>query len=156
MRGSLPRLLAGPLCHTRRMRILVTGGAGYIGSITARHILEQGLDVTVLDSLVRGHRAAVPEAATFVEADIADRAAVDAALEGCDAVIHCSGYIEVAESVAKPELYLRNNVTVPESVSDPLPSLAKNDAPMNSRKTTAQDDIIRVIWRSWPRNTWTW
>ena len=57
------------------MRLLVTGGAGYIGSIVAQQVLARGDDVTVLDSLYRGHRAAVPEGAAFVEADLLDAAA---------------------------------------------------------------------------------
>ena len=54
------------------MRLLVTGGAGYIGSIVAQQLLARGDDVTVLDSLYRGHRAAVPEGADFVEVDLLD------------------------------------------------------------------------------------
>ena len=65
-----------------RMRLLVTGGAGYIGSIVAQQLLARGDDVTVLDSLYRGHRAAVPEGAAFVEADLLDAAAIAGVLAG--------------------------------------------------------------------------
>ena len=58
------------------MRLLVTGGAGYIGSIVAQQLVARGDDVTVLDSLYRGHRAAVPEGAAFVEADLLDADAI--------------------------------------------------------------------------------
>ena len=59
------------------MNILVTGGAGYIGSATAAKLIEEGHTVTVLDSLVTGHREAVPAGATFVCADLADQDAVE-------------------------------------------------------------------------------
>ena len=58
------------------MKLLVTGGAGYIGSIVATHLLEAGHDVVVLDNLERGHRSAVPEDARLVIADLRDQAAI--------------------------------------------------------------------------------
>jgi len=97
----------------RTVRILVTGGAGYIGSITVRRLLEAGHDVCVLDSLERGHHAAVDRAARLVIGSVGDAAAVDTALEGCDAVIHCAGLIEVAESQERPWAYWRANVAEP-------------------------------------------
>jgi len=95
------------------VRVLVTGGAGYIGSITTRHLLEQGHDVRVLDSLVHGHREALVDDAELTVADVGDAGALDRVLRGCDAVIHCAGFIEPAESVVRPELYFRNNVAAP-------------------------------------------
>jgi len=94
------------------MRLLVTGGAGYIGSIVAQQLLARGDDVTVLDSLYRGHRAAVPEGAAFVEADLLDAAATDGVLAGgsFDAVVHFAALSLVAESVEHPERYWRGNV----------------------------------------------
>ncbi len=70
------------------MRLLVTGGAGYIGSIVAQQLLERGDEVTVLDSLDRGHRGAVPPGAAFVQADLLDADAVNAAVNGFDGVLH--------------------------------------------------------------------
>ena len=93
------------------MRLLVTGGAGYIGGIVAEDLLAAGHQVTVLDSLVRGRREAVPAAAHFVQADVGDGAAL-AALFGSsrfDAVLHFAAFIEAGEAVAKPEMYLQNN-----------------------------------------------
>jgi UDP-glucose 4-epimerase len=93
------------------MKLLVTGGAGYLGSVVANHLLEGGHEVVVLDSLYRGHREAVPDAARFVQADLLDEAATRAALaEGFDAVIHFAALALVAESVAHPERYYRGNV----------------------------------------------
>jgi UDP-glucose 4-epimerase len=84
------------------MRILVTGGAGYIGSITVRRLLDAGHEVVVVDSLVRGHREAVDPRAIFVEGEVGDTAVLGRALPGCDAVMHLAGLIEVAESQSQP------------------------------------------------------
>jgi UDP-glucose 4-epimerase len=92
------------------MKLLVTGGAGYIGSIVAQQLLEAGHAVTVLDDLSRGHRAAVPEGATFERVDLLDEAATREALrDGFDAVMHFAALALVAESVAHPERYHRGN-----------------------------------------------
>ena len=92
------------------MRLLVTGGAGYIGSIVAQQLLARGDEVTVLDSLYRGHRAAVPAGAEFVQADLLDVEAVNAAVVGFDGVVHFAALSLVAESVEFPERYYRGNV----------------------------------------------
>jgi UDP-glucose 4-epimerase len=93
------------------MKLLVTGGAGYIGSVVAAQLLDAGHEVTVLDSLERGHRAAIPEGAALVEADLNDRPAVEAALApGFDGVLHFAALALVPESVAHPERYWRTNV----------------------------------------------
>ncbi len=92
------------------MRVLVTGGAGFIGSHVTRVLLEEGHDVTVLDNLSRGRRDLVPEGAAFVEADLADEEATEQALRGQDAVIHLASFLEVAVSVEKPVLFAENNI----------------------------------------------
>jgi len=93
------------------VRILVTGGAGYIGSIVAQQLLDRGDDVTVLDSLYRGHREAVPAGAAFEQVDLLDLEATTRVLRaGFDGVVHLAALALVAESVAKPEAYHRNNV----------------------------------------------
>ena len=92
------------------MRVLVTGGAGFIGSHVTRVLLEQGHGVTVLDNLSRGRRELVPQSAAFVEADLADETAVTEALRGHDAVIHLASFLEVAVSVERPVEFAENNV----------------------------------------------
>ncbi len=93
------------------MKLLVTGGAGYIGSIVAAQLLQDGHEVVVLDNLERGHREAVPVSARLVEADLLDREAVLLALrEGFDAVLHFAALALVGESVSHPERYYRTNV----------------------------------------------
>jgi UDP-glucose 4-epimerase len=95
------------------MNVFVTGGAGYIGSITVEELLKPGHQVTVYDNLSKGHREAVPEGAAFVRGDIGDRAALDAALgsERFDAIMHFAALIEPGESMKEPGMYFRNNVT---------------------------------------------
>ncbi len=94
------------------MRILVTGGAGYIGSIVAQELIGAGHEVVVFDSLLRGHRSAVPQEATFVRGDLLDREALAKLFEEHDfsAVMHFAALIESGESMEKPALYFRNNV----------------------------------------------
>jgi len=93
------------------MRVLVTGGAGYIGSVVADHLLRAGHTVTVLDSLIMGWREAVPARAEFIHADTGDEAALDAlfATHHFDAVMHFAALIEAGESVKVPEQYFDNN-----------------------------------------------
>ena len=91
-------------------RILVTGGAGYIGSHTVRLLLEQGYDVTVVDNLSRGHREVVDPARLHV-LDLHETDALTSLLQekGCDAVIHFAAYAAVGESMQYPEIYFANN-----------------------------------------------
>lgn len=95
------------------MRVLVTGGAGYVGSVSVRQLLHAGHEVVVLDTLERGVREAVDDRADFVLGDVGDADAVHEALCFADAVLHCAGYIDVAESVQDPELYHENNARKP-------------------------------------------
>ena len=93
------------------MRLFVTGGAGFIGSVCSAVALEAGHSVTIFDSLAKGHRAAVPEGAELVEGDLLDAGALRRALApGFDAVLHFAALIVVPESVRQPEAYYRNNV----------------------------------------------
>ncbi len=93
------------------MRLLVTGGAGYIGSIVASHLLAAGHEVVVLDNLQQGHREALPPGARLVEADLRDQDAMrDALGDGFDGVLHFAALALVGESVSHPERYYRTNV----------------------------------------------
>lgn len=93
------------------MRILVTGGAGYIGSTAAHILLERGFDVTVLDNLSTGKKKLVPKGARFVEGSILDKNAIQLGLGEAEAVMHFGAKSLVGESVAKPEIYWSTNVT---------------------------------------------
>lgn len=94
------------------MKLLVVGGAGYIGSHTVRQLRRAGHEVVVLDNLSSGHAEALPSDVALVKADLLDGASVKAALEAHkpDAVIHFAALIEVGESMRSPARYYRNNV----------------------------------------------
>ena len=94
------------------MAILVTGGAGYIGSHTSLELIRAGYDVVVLDSLVTGYRAAVPEGARFYQGDIRDIGFLDDLFkkEKIDAIIHFAAFSLVGESVTNPLKYYENNI----------------------------------------------
>jgi UDP-glucose 4-epimerase len=92
------------------MRILVTGGAGYIGSVAAHTLIERGFDVSILDDFSSGFVENVPSSARFVKGSLLDQMSVIKALDGCEGVMHFAGKSIVSESVKNPELYQRINV----------------------------------------------
>src|SRR4051795_5709922 len=94
------------------MKILVVGGAGYIGSVCAELLLNEGHEVAIFDNLTEGHRAAIDPRARFFEADMADKASIADALKscGCEAVMHFAANALVGESMQNPSKYFRNNV----------------------------------------------
>src|SRR5688572_1985653 len=95
------------------MNIFVTGGAGYIGSATSEALIKAGHSVTVFDSLVTGHRAAVPAGAKFIHATLDDSHALAEALTSTkfDAIMHFAAFIEAGESMKDPGKFFRNNFT---------------------------------------------
>lgn len=95
------------------MRVLVTGGAGYIGSVAAAMLLERGYDVVVLDNLERGHHAAVPREAELLDCDLRDADATVSSVSraNVEAVLHFAALHLVPESVERPDAYYRTNVT---------------------------------------------
>lgn len=94
------------------MHVLVTGGAGYIGSVVVEELICQGEGVTVYDSLHQGHRAAVHPQAEFILGDLADREALNDLFAGhsFDAVMHFASHLRVGESMERPFMYLGENV----------------------------------------------
>src|SRR5215468_724912 len=94
------------------MRIFVVGGAGYIGSVCAELLLDEGHEVAIFDNLTEGHRRAVDRRATFIQGDLADRTRVQAALSDTlpDAVMHFAANALVGESMRDPSKYFRNNM----------------------------------------------
>jgi len=92
-------------------RILVTGGAGYIGSVVVTQLLAKGYEPIVFDDLSHGHRAALPSGAKFIAGDVADRGALDEVFTEYEpqAVMHFAAFIEAGESMQRPEKYFRNN-----------------------------------------------
>jgi UDP-glucose 4-epimerase len=93
------------------VKLLVTGGAGYIGSVVAHQLVEAGHETTVLDNLSKGHERAVPEGARFIRCDLLDAEELNNVLAGgFDGVLHFAALSLVGESVEQPERYYRNNV----------------------------------------------
>lgn len=95
------------------MKVLVTGGAGYIGSVAVEQLVARGYDVVVFDSLYQGHRAAVHPKAVFIEGDLAHHPQIAAAIaeHRPEAVMHFAAYSLVGESMQRPFKYLHENVT---------------------------------------------
>ena len=96
----------------KSLAVLVTGGAGYIGSVAVEYLLSRGEQVVVLDNLVRGHRQALAAEVPFYHGDVGDPAVIaqiarEHELESC---IHFAALAYIEESVQKPKLYLENNV----------------------------------------------
>ena len=92
------------------MRVLVTGGAGYIGSTAADILMSQGYEVSVFDDCSTGHADNVATGVTFIQGSLLNRGEIAQSLKGCDAVMHFAGKSLVGESVEKPELYWSVNV----------------------------------------------
>jgi UDP-glucose 4-epimerase len=102
------------------MRVLVTGGAGYIGSVATAILLERGFDVTVLDDCSTGHRDAVSSQAKFIEGSVLNPESVALALADCSAVLHFAAKSLVGESVEKPDLYFDVNVNGTRNLLDQM------------------------------------
>src|SRR5499426_466422 len=104
------------------MKVLVTGGAGYIGSVVVEQLIKQGHDVVVYDNLSKGHAAAIAPEASFVKADLSNRDMLVRALDQnrIEAVIHMAASSLVGESVENPHLYFSNNISAGVSPLDAM------------------------------------
>lgn len=94
------------------MKILVTGGAGFIGSITTKYLLDKGYDVIVYDSLVKGHKDSIDPRAIFIHGCLSNKELLDKTFQDFNikAVIHFAGFIEAGESMKQPEIFFENNI----------------------------------------------
>src|SRR5687767_11509088 len=104
------------------MRVMVTGGAGYIGSVVVEELLRDGHDVTVYDNLSKGHRDSVPAGTNFYQGDLLETERLRDSLvkEQAEAVIHMAAFSLVGESVEEPAKYYRNNVIAGLSLVDAM------------------------------------
>jgi UDP-glucose 4-epimerase len=127
--------------------ILVTGGAGYIGSHAVLALLDAGWPVVVIDNLVTGFRWAVPEGAVFAEGDIADQDLVGRLIEehGIRAIIHFAGSIVVPESVENPLKYYENNTVKSRSL---IESAVRAESGTSSFPRPRQPTAFRSAFRS--------
>jgi UDP-glucose 4-epimerase len=115
------------------LRVLVTGGAGYVGGFTARHLAARGHEVTVLDDLSLGHAAAAPPG-SLVVGDVGDAALVESLLRErrVEAVLHFAASSSVPESVREPEKYWRNNVQATQTLLDAMQRAAAHSLVFSS------------------------
>jgi len=129
------------------LNILVTGGAGYIGSICSEVLLARGHRVVVLDNLFEGHRSAVPPEATFILADLADRSSIDKAFSAhkIDAVMHFAGEALVGKSVREPSTFYAANIACGVNLLDAMVRHGVNKFIFSSTAATyGEPDVVPI------------
>jgi UDP-glucose 4-epimerase len=136
------------------MRVLVTGGAGYIGSVVTEELVNDGHDVVVYDNLSKGHRGAVVEGADFVDGDLLDADKLRQTLTGkrIDAVIHMAAFSLVGESVEKPAKYYQNNVVAGLMLLDTMRDCGVSRIVFSSTAATYGEPEAQPIFESAPTN----
>lgn len=132
------------------MKVLVTGGAGYVGSVCAHVLVEEGHEVTILDNLTTGNHSAVPEAATFVEGDVKDVIADVLAGADFDAVLHFAARSLVGESVEKPDEYWHDNFVTTLTLLDAMRSHGVNNLVFSSTAATYGEPEVVPITEDMP------
>jgi len=134
------------------MKILVTGGAGYIGSVTTELLLDAGHEVVVFDNLECGHREAIDERAGFMEGDLRDKDRIGGVMQEIkpDAVMHFAAYALVPESMEKPELYFQNNVIGGSNLADAMLAADVGKIVFSSTCATyGQPDRVPITEEEW-------
>jgi UDP-glucose 4-epimerase len=131
-------------------RILVTGGAGYIGSTATYQLLQRGYEVTVFDDLSTGHRDAVDGRAHFCEGSLLNTDEIFAALKDVSAVMHFGGKSLVGESVQKPQMYFENNVHGSQNLLDAMKSAGVKKIVFSSSAATYGSTEISPITENLP------
>jgi len=134
------------------MKILITGGAGFIGSVTAAYLLDKGFEVNVLDNLSTGHRDFVDQRASFFLGDIRDRNSINASMDGCDAVVHLAGKAIVSESILNPSLYLENNHLGTINILHAMKELSVGKLVFSSTCAVYGNPITEIIAEDHPTN----
>ncbi|MCO4774131.1 MAG: UDP-glucose 4-epimerase GalE [Deltaproteobacteria bacterium] len=135
----------------RGARLLVTGGAGYIGSHAVRVLCDLGADVVVLDSLYTGHRPAVDGRARLIVGDVRDPAAVTEAMVGADAVLHFAALALVGESVREPERYVDVNVHGTRCLAQEAEAAGVKAFVLSSTAATYGEDVPSPITEDQPQ-----
>ncbi len=134
------------------MRVLVTGGAGYIGSVVSEQLVSDGHEVVVYDNLSKGHRDAVVPDARFVEGDLHEAEKLRETLNGIDAVIHMAAYSLVGESVEAPSKYYHNNVVAGLVLLDAMRDCGVKRIVFSSTAATYGEPEAQPIFESAPTN----
>ena len=136
------------------MRVLVTGGAGYIGSVVSEQLVNDGHDVVVYDNLSKGHRDAVVEGARFVEGDLLDAETLRRTLDSdrIEAVIHMAAFSLVGESVEAPSKYYHNNVVAGLVLLDAMRECGVKRIVFSSTAATYGEPESQPIFESAPAN----
>jgi len=136
------------------MRVLVTGGAGYIGSVVTEELVKDGHEVVVYDNLSKGHRGAVVDGADFVEADLleADKLRQTLKTKRTDAVIHMAASSLVGESVENPAKYYHNNVVAGLVLLDAMRDCGVSRIVFSSTAATYGEPESQPIFESAPNN----
>ncbi len=132
------------------MKLLVTGGAGYVGSVCAQVLLEAGHEVVVIDNFTTGNREAVPSGARLVEGDVRDVAATVLDEGGVDAVLHFAARSLVGESVEKPEEYWQHNVVTTLVLLDAMRSANVTNLVFSSTAATYGEPEVVPITEDMP------
>jgi UDP-glucose 4-epimerase len=136
------------------MKVLVTGGAGYIGSVVSEQLVNDGHEVVVYDNLSKGHREAVVEGARFVEGDLLDADKLRQTLNdnGIEAVIHMAAYSLVGESVEQPAKYYQNNVVAGLVLLDVMRECGVKRIVFSSTAATYGEPESQPIFETAPAN----
>jgi UDP-glucose 4-epimerase len=136
------------------MRILLTGGAGYIGSVIADELIDRGHHVTVLDDLSKGHRDALATAAHFVELNLLDAAGLRSALDAArvDSVVHMAASSLVGESMTAPSRYYRNNVDASLNLLEAMVDVGVNSIVFSSTAAVYGEPLKQPISEDVPTN----
>ena len=136
------------------MKVLVTGGAGYIGSVVSEQLVNDGHEVVVYDNLSKGHRDAVVEGARFVEGDLLDADTLRRTLDSnrIEAVIHMAAFSLVGESVEKPSKYYHNNVVAGLVLLDAMRECDVKRIVFSSTAATYGEPEAQPIYESAPTN----
>jgi len=134
--------------------VLVTGGAGYIGSVVTEELVNDGHQVVVYDNLVKGHRPAVVPEATFVEGDLLDAATLSETLKAnrIEAVIHMAAYSLVGESCEHPSKYYHNNVVAGLVLLDAMRESDVSRIVFSSTAATYGEPLSQPIYETAPNN----
>ena len=134
------------------MKVLVTGGAGYIGSITTAYLLDNGFEVNVLDNLSTGHEKFIDKRTKFFLGDILDGNSIISAMTGCDAVVHLAGTTLVSESILKPDFYKANNHLITLNILNSMNELSLNNLVFSSTCAVYGNPIPKLIAEDHPTN----